>query len=659
MADAVAGAILFELKGQATELNKTFERAKQLVTGFGRDVVQTSNQVTQASTKMSAALSQMAATSARIKGSKTFFVEGDQSLPASLNAIAQANKKAAMASGEMDAAFVRNLITAKDLARQANATGAAVRTMATEQGKVAASFGVADRASIKMAERFSRISVAMLTANNVMGDVTASAGKMSTALEAGAKGAQSFLFMLAAMPTPVGAALAAVAALATMYGVLSNALKEVNEQMERVDANTKKAQGRVFAAGGKADAAAMLGGAQGDVQRAIDEMTDSLEKQTTAIRANEDALAQDFKTLETLNAERQRTVEAQRKAATTKEQIGVDDLGRPIYADQEAEVQRLMQKLESLDLSEGNVRNSIEVTTLKLKEQRAAVLESIQPIKNLKEAMDLLSAQGAFNAARDQIGKSAEIQQKRAALGIAMPGEASGAALQTSQAALQAALEMNQAVRAAADKAGSDEVLRQKILSTLIPDSYIQAYADAVKAATQKVKDERIVDEMAGNFGSAVTSGLRQAILSGAKPMEALAGIANNLFENALNDAMKAAQEGLSSIFKAVAGEGGAGIAGALTGALGIAGAIFAKRKGGVDQSFASIQSRIESSQAVRGIVAGPSSVAISEVGEKIERAFEPSRQVFLQMLNELKSINRKTGGGGGSLSFAGTVPTV
>jgi hypothetical protein len=183
---------------------------------------------------------------------------------------------------------------------------------------------------------------------------------------------------------------------------------------------------------------------------------------------------------------------------------------------------------------------------------------------------------------------------------------------------------------------------------------------DAVRRARAEVVRAEEVDRMATNFSSAIGQGIVDGILAGESALETLAGVGKNLFENFLRDSVNQFQTWMTDAFKAITGVAGAEF-GALFGALaGVAG-FFLSKKGeeSARETFNNVRSNIESSQQVRGVVAGPTNVAIAAVGENISRAFEPSRQLLAAILEQIRQINQKTGRGGGIGGFpAVTAPT-
>jgi predicted nucleic acid-binding Zn-ribbon protein len=184
---------------------------------------------------------------------------------------------------------------------------------------------------------------------------------------------------------------------------------------------------------------------------------------------------------------------------------------------------------------------------------------------------------------------------------------------------------------------------------------------DKTKSAQGKVDAQKRLEGLADSFSTSFGSAIERGILSGEKPMEILANAGQSLFENAISEAMKQVQTGLAAAFKAISG-GSDLIGGALTAALGIGGALLSRRGNISTESFTGVQSIVESSQAMRGIVAGPGSVAIATVGEDISRSVMPLIDLNRIAVQFLSRIERNTRNGRGTQGAGGSeivaVPT-
>jgi hypothetical protein len=221
------------------------------------------------------------------------------------------------------------------------------------------------------------------------------------------------------------------------------------------------------------------------------------------------------------------------------------------------------------------------------------------------------------------------------------------------QAGLISPLEAAQAAASAA----------RRELDALLKDPKVDPSAlglaiDKFKNKQGQVEAQRSLNELASGFSSAFGSAIQEGILSGKKPMAILADFGASLFGNFIQSAMKQLQEGLASVL-ASSGLGAAG-AGAITGALGIGGAILSRLGNKSGQKFGSIKSAVTSSEATRGIIAGPANVAIAAVGENLSRAVEPmvaQQQIANELLRFIERNTRALRGGaagaGGNVAIA------
>lgn len=155
---------------------------------------------------------------------------------------------------------------------------------------------------------------------------------------------------------------------------------------------------------------------------------------------------------------------------------------------------------------------------------------------------------------------------------------------------------------------------------------------DAGEKAKQQQATKAQGDALAASIGSAVHDG----ILNGAKAMEIVANVGRNLFDNMLTNVIGKFQTGLSAAFEAVGGKGAGVLGDAIVGVLGVVGGILSKKGGVASQSFNAAQNLIESSQSVRGVVSGPTNVAIAALGENLKRAMagvEARLDVMIQLM--------------------------
>jgi len=174
-----------------------------------------------------------------------------------------------------------------------------------------------------------------------------------------------------------------------------------------------------------------------------------------------------------------------------------------------------------------------------------------------------------------------------------------------------------------------------------------------ITQGTQSFRDkeaQKAAGEFASGLSRAVGDGISQGILSGEKPMAILAGVGQNLFSNFLQKTVDQFEKSMVKAFESIGGQGGEILGGLLTAGLGVAGALLGKKQN--SSSFNPVQSAVTSTAAVRGIVAGPSSVAIADVGDNLARALAPMFQkqdATNGWLQKIESNTRGRGAGPGA----------
>jgi len=162
-------------------------------------------------------------------------------------------------------------------------------------------------------------------------------------------------------------------------------------------------------------------------------------------------------------------------------------------------------------------------------------------------------------------------------------------------------------------------------------------------------------------FSQAIGDAVSRGILEGEDAMQILAGVGENLFSNFLKQSIDFFQKGMTDALTSIAGAGGEILGGLFSSLVGLAG-FFLSGRGDqqTSQSFESVQGQVESTQAVRGIVAGPESVSIAAVGENLRRAMvgvEARLDALIRVAAQIRD-GQGVGGTSAGTPFAGTVPT-
>ncbi len=207
---------------------------------------------------------------------------------------------------------------------------------------------------------------------------------------------------------------------------------------------------------------------------------------------------------------------------------------------------------------------------------------------------------------------------------------------------------LRQAVSAGANakaliELGNAAVEAKTKLDNLETDARGQALEDDRLAGV-----ERSTQDLADSVGRNVGDGLISAFARGERASKAFSGVLSGFVEDALNKAIQSAvdllQKGLEKAFNSLNLTGDAG--GLIGGILGIASAIALAVKSKSSATVDDFSSAISSSEAVRGVVAGPSNVAIAKVGDSLKEALRTT-EVLLEQI--LQSISGSALGVGGS----------
>lgn len=170
-------------------------------------------------------------------------------------------------------------------------------------------------------------------------------------------------------------------------------------------------------------------------------------------------------------------------------------------------------------------------------------------------------------------------------------------------------------------------------------------------------------DELARGLGSAVSAALKGESFDAASFFADLVG---KLVTKALQDSVEGLGEELAAAFRGAeggeAGEGGfnfgAGIAAAFTaGAAVLTGAL---RDSTQDISNDLVRSAASQSEAAatRGVIAGPTSIPIFQVGVQLEAALSTTNEILLDILGAVQTAPLLAAGGGGGDTAANALET-
>jgi predicted metal-dependent phosphoesterase TrpH len=523
-----------------------------------------------------------------------------------------------------------------------------------------------------------------LTQLKELGGTALKAFSVQTTAAANALG--TFASFVAIAPNKFGLMLGAVGGLAAGFRTVQQAIQETEERAKKFVQNfAKNFRAASEAAGSRNFEDLVAGGPAGRIALEIQDHETRLKKtmelrqvfvnQIAAIenKAQNDAEATEKRKLE-LVKERARLedqiqvlsrIAGRGGDAAMGSRVALDRVNAQLaaIAKEAAERQKKLEELRGQLASLGDVNEAAEAVR-KLNEQlanRKALDDYIKSMSELrKEAAGL---ETAVNAGVVDPVKAAEIRIDLANKKIQI--------LLDNLALLKNSPEASGDVVAAIKKAQLELADAQFAFAFAQDDANKPAMQTALKLAEQRRAEKaakeleervegfnsRFTDPFADAVGSAVADG----IMRGAPAMETLANVGRNLFSNFLNDSIINFRDGMAAAFQGIAGVGGEALGSLFTGVVGILGAVFANSKSKSSESFTGVRDNIESTQAVRGIVAGPSSVAIAAVGENLARAMAPVVQRLDAVVTILVRVEKNTrggpAGGGSDLSAVG-VPT-
>ncbi len=321
-------------------------------------------------------------------------------------------------------------------------------------------------------------------------------------------------------------------------------------------------------------------------------------------------------------------------------------------------VRRLLASLKEGTITTKQFQGAFALLQTNTEKARQAIIRFRDEVIDLREKFKKNEEIKEFNEALDALTEKSKRVQDALVETFITP-------LQAAQAQLAIARERVLTFAASFDELDPDEILNR------FPDfEQFKKDAEAARLAVERLQKQlteiapadafraAFADPLAANIGDAVFQG----ILEGQEAIEILGAFAENVFSTSLATAVEGFQKGMSDVLTQIAGSAGGVIGNILTGIAGIAAGIFLNRKGESTNTFSEVQSRIQSTQAVRGVVAGPTSIPIASVGSNLERAFVPVNERLDAMIEHLRNISANTSrgpdAGSGKIGFAGDVST-
>ncbi len=187
---------------------------------------------------------------------------------------------------------------------------------------------------------------------------------------------------------------------------------------------------------------------------------------------------------------------------------------------------------------------------------------------------------------------------------------------------------------------------RLKLREELISKGATEGQVAGFDQTTKELEiNKRFGDQMKGyaNLVTGFFGDLTDALMAGETHFrQTFQNFFKSLFKQSIEPAIKQLTQWLTEAFKNMFGTLGAGIANALMGVIGLVGMFLSSDR---KSSFTSsgVQSNVTGHEAVRGIIAGETSIPIAQVSESLSEAVAP----HLSILRQIEANTRNSGGGG------------
>jgi hypothetical protein len=184
--------------------------------------------------------------------------------------------------------------------------------------------------------------------------------------------------------------------------------------------------------------------------------------------------------------------------------------------------------------------------------------------------------------------------------------------------------------------------LREELISKGATEGQVAGFDQTTK---ELEVNKRFGDQMKGyaNLVTGFFGDLTDALMAGETHFrQTFQNFFKSLFKQSIEPAIKQLTQWLTDAFKNMFGTLGAGIANALMGVIGLVGMFLSSDR---KSSFTSsgVQSNVTGHEAVRGIIAGETSIPIAQVSESLSEAVAP----HLSILRQIEANTRNSGGGG------------
>lgn len=179
------------------------------------------------------------------------------------------------------------------------------------------------------------------------------------------------------------------------------------------------------------------------------------------------------------------------------------------------------------------------------------------------------------------------------------------------------------------------------------------ASPEYLQALEQNYQAKRLDTQYSG-LASSISQGLSSLVDTVTSGGRELLSAANDIFRNLFDEALKPGLDQLKNLlvngFRDLFGESAAGLSGALMGTVGLVGMFLTSGGGSSSWSASGVHSGVTAHEAVRGIIAGESSIPIAEIATELKEALLPTngilRDGFEAVVNAIQGSGRPVAGG-------------
>ena len=455
--------------------------------------------------------------------------------------------------------------------------------------RAAGGFDAIEKASVRAATKVAAVAGRMVNLQFAIASLMqgpASLGRLGTAITSAGQGLQIFSALASGATGKAqlfAAGFAGIAVAVTQY--VTQALQAAIDATDKLTKTTESATRSIdLMATALADAEAtgkVFGATYGE----------RMAKQLDISKASMDRILQRLRDIKT------------ERVALRQEANGNTDPNNPT-----------VQAIGALNFEEERLRDQLadlEKRGLGLK-AAADVGKIVDETNKLVEALDDVQA----------FGKSAIAE------GLSTPLAVAEDQLKAAEAVLSSILKKELAIRDALLNPGLTDAQRNELNAKRPSGTDFGVARSDVDEARRKLAaaqaPQKFADSFATPFAQGIADGLVRGVQEGKSAVETLAGIGENLFSNMLGNAADNFVSLMSEGFTAIAGAGGDILGNLFSGLAGVAGALFSNRKSKGGSKFDAVESAVTSTQEVRGIVAGPTSIPIAQVENNLATAIVP-----------------------------------